>query len=51
MGPTESLRREEEDDEVKSSIQVQMADMQGREDGEKNKAPKPWTRNLRTYAR
>ena len=44
MGPTESLGGEEEDGENKSSIQVQEVDMQGREDGEKKKAPKrPWT--------
>ena len=41
MGPMESLEGEEEDGAIKASIQAQMVDMQGRENGEEEEAPSP----------
>ena len=41
MGPIESLEGEGEDGANNTSIQAQMAVMQGGEDGEKKSSPKP----------
>ena len=51
MGPKESLEGEEEDGEIKASIQAQMADMLGGENGEKKTLPKLCTLELTGVAR